>query len=1454
MHASSASRSPALIGGLVAAYPALLALLRSGDRISSEAVFATVAASVGGTLANGDFTPRDAYDALEFALNRGLASGAFGPIAAFDLASLQGLVERMQDLVNRLPTQTRRTEEQVEWQQFSTPPTLAAMMAHAACIEPGDRVLDPSAGVGSLLTFAQASGALAVANELAPRRAGLLRAMGLPFVYVENADHIDATLPRQHHPQIVVMNPPFSATAGRRDGFRRSEVGAQQVASALRCLPRGGRLVALVGHGLETQSATFRSAMRRIKNVHVVADIALPGAFYKSFGTTFDNRLIVLDRIASNAPAIVSRADTLVALADIVWSLRSASPGRSVPSEGAAQFGLSFLAPCNDDGVAPVAPPTPTVSSEVLPVDRSTEATGTTRIKGKAAAAAARESSACMPEGPFDPVNLTVLDEAGRSAFDGDGVFETYLPQRFVIAGAQPHPDKLVESAAMAAVLPPVPTYRPVLPPALISEGALSLAQIEAVVYAGHCHNQNLPDGERRGFFIGDGTGVGKGREISGILLDNWLQGRRQAVWISEKPDLLTDARRDFASLSCDPLLIQPQSQFRQGEGIALGTGILFTTYATLRQSGKESTDSNGMRAVSASRVDQIVQWLGEAFEGVIVFDEAHAGGNAVALKGERGISAASQQALAMIELQERLPRARVVYVSATGATEVSNLAYATRLGLWGVGTPFVSVEAFISQVASHGISVSEIVARDMKALGVYLARSLSFADVSYSRCEHALTAEQVAIYDRLAEAWQTVLDRVDEALDITDGASCKNTKAAALSAFWGANQRFFNQVLVSMQMPTVLDQIDQDLADGKSVVLQMVNTFEAVQARAIARATCQDELDELDMTPRDVLIQYVENSFPLFIHETYTDEDGNLRSRPAQDSKGKPIECPEAKAMRDALLVDLHAIQVPDSPLDIVLNLYGAPMVAEVTGRRRRALRVVDADSGALRVKLESRSRVKVQAEAADFMAGKRRILIFSDAGGTGFSFHAARDFANQQPRVHYLVQAGWRANKAVQGFGRTHRTNQVSAPHYCLCTTDLPGHRRFLSSIARRLDSLGALTKGHRDTANQGLFSALDNLEGPYAADAIQTLFKTLYLSRGKEVDGIEFDDVCQQMGLKLLSDGGLVNSKLPSVPQFLNRLLCLKVESQGKVFEAFSTRMAAAVELARQAGQLDLGMEDLRAERIECVGTETVYTDERSGASTQAVTLDVRYPVRYYDFPTRRITGYVRNRRSGYVWAVREMPARTDRRGQLINQVKLLGPGSESIVDACSMRWSSDPVDEGDARALWASQVAAMPSHRTERVVLLTGLLLNVWDRVRARKQVRRAHTVDGRRFLGCLIPADDVAETMTALGASMTATDIQVLVEKIVKEGQQATLTNHWTLRTRRVAGEQRLEVEVPYIDRERHVRAAQTFGAFVEIHQFQSRAFLPITDGEALERLLLAHPVVKIVVPDERAAA
>ena len=74
----------------------------------------------------------------------------------------------------------------------------------------------------------------------------------------------------------------------------------------------------------------------------------------------------------------------------------------------------------------------------------------------------------------------------------------------------------------------------------------------------------------RRGWFLGDGTGAGKGRQVAGILLDNWLKGRRRAVWISKSDKLIEDAQRDWSALAMERLLVTPLSRFRQGTPIRL--------------------------------------------------------------------------------------------------------------------------------------------------------------------------------------------------------------------------------------------------------------------------------------------------------------------------------------------------------------------------------------------------------------------------------------------------------------------------------------------------------------------------------------------------------------------------------------------------------------------------------------------------------------------------------------------------------------------------------------------------------------------------------------------------------------------------------------------------------------------------------------------------------------------
>ena len=1496
-----AAAPPSGAGPIVAAARILAPVLEAGRPIDAGTLRGAMTQAFGADDTEGAWVWKDAYEAVEASVVLFIRryGRAMRKQAGADPDGPARMLRMLEAVAALEPSHTRRSGEQVRLQQFSTPLPLAYAALQAAAIRPGDIVLEPSAGTGMLAVMAEcALGGRArdslVLNELAPVRAGVLSSL-FPEASVtrHNAEAIADYLP-DVRPSVVLMNPPFSATPGVSS--KRPDADLRHIRSALSMLKPGGRLVAITSANCipNTPSWPFSASVAGGKETaKVVFTMAVDGKAYARRGTTFPTRLTILDFISSARIEGTGTIDVNAHAADAAELLEAiianVPPRLPVETETADLFGAGSRAR------APAGRSTGTVNPSRARTSRPTPE----RNWGEVAELAF--DSSAPPTGE---------DEAGTSSTKNPekGNYEAWRPTVVRVPGAVRHPTPLVQSAAMAAVSHPAPNWRPMLPVRVVKEGLLSDAQLESVVLAGEAFSghlggqyrigsgwetvarceggngsneenrreENCPadDAEkmsgpvrfRRGWMLGDGTGCGKGRQVSGILLDSWLRGRRRALWLSQSDKLLEDARRDWMSLGGRAEDVIPVGRFRQGDLIPYDEGILFATYATLRSPARMNRPS---------RLEQIVAWLAgsleekdrHAFDGLVIFDEAHAMANAGGSKGERGDVAPSQQGRAGLRLQNALPDARVAYVSATGATTVPGLAYAGRLGLWSSGdTPFEDRSDFIAAMEAGGVAALEVVARDLQALGLYQARALSYDGIEVDILEHPLSDAQRGIYDDFANAFKVIHRNMEEALRATgvmDGEATlnKRARAAALSAFESAKQRFFGYLLTGMKCPSLIRSVESDLAAERSVVIQLVSTGEALMERRVSEIP-SSEWDDLnvDLTPRELVIEYLSHAFPVQLQEPFTDEEGNLLSKPVFDEDGNPVLCRQAAAARDALIEQLASLPPVPSALDRIVQHFGHDAVAEVTGRSRRVLKITD--SSGERLALRSRPASANLAEAAAFMNGEKRILVFSMAGGTGRSYHADLSCANTRRRVHYLLEAGWRADQAIQGLGRTHRTHQASAPLFRPVTTDVKGERRFIATIARRLDSLGAITRGQRNSqtamgGGRSLFRSSDNLESPYALAALRMFYSSLWLGR---IPGWSVERFENATGLKLVHEGSL-RENLPPMPQFLNRLLALPIDEQNLLFDELETRIESNIEQAKEAGTYEVGVEVLRADSLSIVSREILSRHPGTGAVTELVGILRRDRMK----PTTadgaldmvshaagsggtKKTGVpciAVNTRSMRAAAVLPAPAHVFDDGGMQERVRLYRPSTRDTMakdELIASNWRrvdmDDEVELSNWRSLWEQEISTLPKHKETRLWLAAGLLLPVWDRLpEENMRVRRLTADTGETLIGRVLEAGQVSAVRTAFGLdggfAMTGGEA---FDAVMGQGTPLSLTGGWRLARRRIMGADRVEVEGASGS---DLQLLKRLGCTTEIISWRTRAFAP--DADTVGRILDRRP-------------
>ncbi|GMM92123.1 strawberry notch-like NTP hydrolase domain-containing protein [Qipengyuania sp. MTN3-11] len=531
-------RTPSLGVSLGRQATRVAALLASGRHLTRTDISGLFAEETGVLDWGGAWTIDDYNSAVEIGALLWLRESS-----RIDLATNVHEAEARFDwLEAALPPRHVRSEAQVELQQFSTPPMLAWLMAKAAAVCAQDTLLEPSAGNGALALWGCLQNASLLLNEIDPaRRGGLVHIFPAATITAHDGELI-ADLHRGTVPSVVLMNPPFAHSHERgKDG----ETAMRHLRGAIRAAANGARIIAIMPDGFD--ASTFAKAQ---DEASLLLNVRLEQMFRRT-GTGIAVRLVVIDKVpTASSSTIIGATCDLIALGELVTEL----PPRAKTSAGLHCLPVGKLAR--------------------LVCKPSTQRTPVRPVAPFAATPAAKANA----------VNLAYSVLADPAPVpEQAGIYLPYRPSRIAFEDAPVHPTPLVESVAMGSVAAPQPDVCPRLPAGWQADGLLSEAQCETLVYAALAFARDLPgrfkvsqegtslelseDGHayRQGFFLGDGTGAGKGRQIAAVIMDRWLAGERRHVWITKNEALLEDARRDWEALGGLPLDIQPLSRWKLG-------------------------------------------------------------------------------------------------------------------------------------------------------------------------------------------------------------------------------------------------------------------------------------------------------------------------------------------------------------------------------------------------------------------------------------------------------------------------------------------------------------------------------------------------------------------------------------------------------------------------------------------------------------------------------------------------------------------------------------------------------------------------------------------------------------------------------------------------------------------------------------------------------------------------
>lgn len=1096
---------------------------------------------LGRPFSSGTWHVDDVYDALEGTANEWMRTVNGGIGQRHSLERFKSLLAAAMEMEMKLFTGRLRSAGVMEKAQFSTPLPLSVGAAWALNAQGGEKVLEPTAGTGNLITPLANSGVTIRANELDPRRVAVLKALGF-----EDVTSVDALTIQLDGTRVngVLMNPPFGSHAtGKYSGqgalpFKDSDIAQRFVYAALNSLVDGGRLVAIMP--MNTVGKSGRPFREWLEKEHTpILYLESPEGAYRGRGTETGTVMLVVDKGKTGLRKLPDMITSNAYGSAITWgvwrgTLEKFAGGEAYnrktghePAVDVAAAKVRRLGSPKQAGIQEGdSGPSPELgSSPGRGVDEGSGAKPARRIGARTQP----DESAGGPgdgveRGAERPAGVVAGQPSGPRAADVDDVAAAdVVPQlprgrtesragdseerRSELAAANdsavfapyvggigqrraPHPRLVVETRAMAGMpAPPITTKPQSLEVKNAwgrdgAKGGISDEQLDAILRTTTAWDKG------HGMLVSDDVGVGKSREAAGAALEAIAQGAKRILYITKNETNLIDAQREFRAVA---------SGSEDGDFPAMFVTV--GDYPRVKK-GEDSLPMPDNRPViylaHSYNFREFADALLETNLDTLLADEAHEFKN---LFADRGMAWQALHA----QMLER-PDSRFAYFTATPGVSLDELGYLFGLREWPVGgfsdwvdrklgfKPAEEVkedtkaadkaqidernkmralgEAGMDALAADDTDIkkgkrrfmrgapdvfamkvtpaeTEQVMRELKGSGKYISRDLWRGGVKFDVDTNDLLGsgeEAVAARERYDQAAELVRDLTIAAQKF--GRMNQKVKTAGLDR--ALIQSYMKQLLFDLRFPKVLAVAKQALKDGKQVVIS-INTVagDAPLEEGISAADAEVPLNKrLESAINRINTQEIR-------------KEGQGDTAEFVDLG----EIPEALLAVSELRDRLASLPPLRDPIRAIEDAFGKKNVAAITG------------------KASAKKRKQLMAE---FQAGQRSVAVISKAGKTGISLH---DVNGNQRRM-LVADYEWSADTFKQELGRVDRTGQRSNPEVTLMASNIAGERKFAATIAARMASLGATSKGSAEATGTDALDQFDVADSISLAAMKQTI----------------------------------------------------------------------------------------------------------------------------------------------------------------------------------------------------------------------------------------------------------------------------------------------------------------------------------------------------------------------------